>query len=84
VETELEQYDCETCAIKAALAGLDDDNRRAWVTWQQVAHRIVVDLQAGGTVLGWALADLDPPAALACVERLSIIYDTLQPPKSTD
>jgi hypothetical protein len=48
--------------------------------WLQVAHRIVVDLQAGGYVLSLALADLTPAEALACVDRLSIIYDILQPP----
>lgn len=52
--------------------------------WQQVAHRIVVDLQAGGYVLSLALAELDPAEALQCVERLSIIYDTIQPPKTKD
>lgn len=82
MEHELEQYDCETCAIKRALSGLDAENRQAWRVWQQVAHRVVVDLQAGGYVLGLALADLAPADALQCVERLSIIYDTLQPAKT--
>ncbi len=82
MECELEQYDCDGCAIQAALLGLDDDNRQAWGVWNQVAHRVVVDLQAGGFVLSLALADLDTSDALACVERLSIIYDTLQPPKT--
>ncbi len=59
---------------------LDDANRFAWEVWLQVAHRIVVDLQAGGYVLSLALADLTPAEALACVDRLSIIYDILQPP----
>jgi hypothetical protein len=63
---------------------LDDDNRRAWTVFQQVAHRFVVDLHAGGTVLALALADLPASDALACVERLSIIYDTLSPPPRKD
>ena len=50
--------------------------------WQSIAHRVVVDLQAGGYVLSLALADLPAADALSCVERLSIIYDTLQPPKT--
>jgi len=52
--------------------------------YHQVASRFVVDLQAGGTVLALALADLPASDALACVERLSIIHDTLSPPPQTD
>lgn len=80
IENELEQYDCETCEIRARVTALDADNARAWGVWQRVAHRVVVDLQAGGYVLSLALADLPPDDALACVERLSVIYDVLSPP----
>jgi hypothetical protein len=72
-------YACGDCAIKAALTGLDTDNSFAWTVWQRVAHRVVVELQAGGYVLSLALADLSARDALACVQRLAIIYDILSP-----
>jgi len=75
-------YDCETCAIRAAVAGLDAENRFAWTTWRRMAQRLVVDLQLGGYVLDLALHDLDPDDALTCVERLAIIYDVLSPPRT--
>lgn len=66
--------------LRQAIEGLDEDNARAWKLWQRIAHRLVVDLHAGGQVLAWALADLSADEALVMVERLSILYDTLQPP----
>lgn len=76
-------YACDTCVLRQALDALDADNRRAWTLWQRIAHRLVVDLHAGGQVLAWALADDRPDDALLMVERLAIIYDTLQPAQGT-
>lgn len=75
-------YDCEACAIRQQLADLDAANRTAWQAWQRIAHRLVVDLHAGGFVLGLALQEMDPDDALTCVERLAVIYDVLNPPRT--
>ena len=79
VAQDPEVYDCDGCVLRQALEGLDEDNRRAWQLWQRLARRLIVDLHAGSQVLRWALAEDTPEQALVMMDRLSILYETLQP-----
>lgn len=83
VEEEAEQYDCDSCPVEAAMAQLDDDNREAWGLYRACCNRFVVDLQAGAVLLNRLTEEQDSETFAATCERLRILYDTLQPRKST-
>lgn len=83
VEQEAEQYDCDTCPIQAQMAQLDDENREAWALYRACCNRFVVDLQAGAVLLDRLTAEQDADAFAATCERLRVLYDVLQPRKTT-
>lgn len=81
VEQEAEQFDCAACPVRERMTGLDAENREAWSAYQTCANRFVVDYQAGPVLLDRLTRDWDADDFVALMERLRIIYDTLQPPK---
>lgn len=57
-------------------------NRSAWDLWRVVCGRTVTDLKLGSTVIDRATAHKAPGAALDLIERISLIRDVLDPPKT--
>lgn len=81
IESDLEQFDCETCGLRAQLVALDEENQEAWQMYRRLARRILGDLDARAVALdrltrGWPAARFE-----AMVDRLNVIHDVLQPPK---
>ncbi len=80
LETDGEQYDCETCPVADHLQGLWPENAEAWRIYRLLASRFLVDLHAGGAALTKLTADLDEEPFEDLMQRLAIIYDVLCPP----
>lgn len=81
VTQEAEQFDCGTCEVAQRMTGLDAENRAAWALYRACCNRFAVDLQAGAVVLDRLTTDMDADEFADTMERLRVIYDTLQPPK---
>jgi hypothetical protein len=75
-------FECDTCPVAAALAGLDPANREAWAIFQKVVTRLTADLQVGGVVLERLTREYDGGEFDALWRRLGILYDILCPPPS--
>jgi hypothetical protein len=73
-------FDCETCQVATALAGLDAANRDAWTLYRKVITRLSADLHAGGAVLERLTRDLSPSEFDDTWQRLVMLYTTLCPP----
>ncbi len=65
------------------LTDLDDDNRASWLLYRQLCNRFVNDLQAGSVLLDRLTEDDDAEVFAEKCDRLQVIYDVLQPPKTT-
>ncbi len=57
------------------------ENLAAWKLFHQIACRFSVDFQATPPVLSAVLRDQDAEESLDLLQRLSVIYDTVYPPK---
>ena len=81
IDSDLDAFDCETCALRQRLTELDEDNQEAWGMYRRLSRRILGDLDARALTLdrltrGWPATRFD-----ALVDRLNVIHDVLQPPK---
>lgn len=83
VLTDPQEFDCSQCVTMAMLAGLDADNQAAWMLYRKLCNRFVNDLQAGSVLLARLTQDLDSDEFGSQCDRLCVIYDVLQPPKTT-
>lgn len=75
-----EQFECDECPVAQALADLDPFNARVWSIYKQVVTRLSADLHAGGVVLQAVTRDLDPDDFAEIWRRLTLLYNTLNPP----
>ncbi len=82
VRTDPQEFDCRTCVVMERIGELDEENRSGWGLYRRLCNRLVNDLRAGSVVLDRLTADLDTEQFADQCERLRVIYDTLQPPKS--
>lgn len=73
-------FDCDTCDVADALAGLDGQNREAWRLYRQVVTRLGGDLHAGGLVLDRLTRDMDPDDFADLWQRLTVLYNAINPP----
>lgn len=77
-------FDCEACEFRQQVDGLDADNTDAWRAYLKlVSHRWVMDMQAGPWWVAQVVARDDEDERDALMTRVSVIYDTLHPPKVT-
>ena len=83
VDTDPDQFDCETCLVRRAVDGLNDEDAEAWETFQRVYTRFTVDWQLVPDRLRLETAGWAPDDVLDLHERLAIIYHELYPPKES-
>lgn len=77
-------FNCETCEFKQMVDGLDADNAEAWRCYAKLtAHRWIWDMDAGPWWLGQVFAGCDDDERDELMGRVSVIYDTLHPPKAS-
>lgn len=82
VASEPEAFDCDTCEHRRQWDGLDDDNVAAWRFYVSLlAHRWIRDIDAGHWWLARLCRGMDDDEVAELFERVSVIYDVLQPPK---
>lgn len=91
IEADPEAYRCfradrpddPPCAVADALDQLyaDDANRQAWQLFRQVATRFLSDAHAIPLALERLTADMDAETFADVVERLTVIYNVVCPPK---
>lgn len=81
VETDVDQFDCQTCRVAESLESLDAENLVAWRLYHRIATRVVIDAGLGPAVFAASTRDLEPDAVDALVQRVGLIHDILQPPK---
>lgn len=79
IETDAEQYDCESCVVAQALTRLWPENARAWHLSRTLLTRFSHELQIAPLVLDRLTRDDDPEAFTDLVDRLAIIYAELVP-----
>jgi hypothetical protein len=84
LETDPEAYDCgDDCPVAAALDALWPENADAWRVFHQVVSRFTVEFHLGGEALRRLTGELEADAFEALLERLSLIYDLLYPPRQS-
>ena len=76
-----EKFECAVCEVRHRSAGLFDENHEAWALWARMGNRTVVDLHLGGWVLEQVTADMSPKDKLDLLQRLTLIRETLDPPR---
>jgi hypothetical protein len=82
VASEPEVFDCETCEFRCQVDGLAVENAEAWRTYGRLmAHRWVWDADCGPWWIGEVFRGIDPDERDDLMDRISVIYDTLHPPK---
>lgn len=72
-------FDCDSCAVRQAVEGLDADNREAWDLMQRLASRFLVETHALPQVLMRLTANHDGEEFGDLIARLGIIYDVQCP-----
>jgi hypothetical protein len=82
IETDPEQFDCQTCPLAEHLGRLDEENVIAWTTFHRVCSRFAVETHAAPAIYAQALAATDNPDGLTA--RVSLIYDAYYPTKRSD
>lgn len=80
--TDPEAFDCDGCAVREALDGLNAENAEAWEMFHRLASRFLVDAQLISTAFQQLMVGRDAADVLDVLERLEVIYDIVQPPKT--
>jgi len=83
VETDSEQFNCETCEVARRIEGLDTENRRAWGLFHQVCSRFAMETRSSGTVLAQLTREEDEDDMRQLTTRLAILYDGYYPRKKS-
>lgn len=83
MSSEPDQFDCDSCEVATHLDTLDDDNREAWALYRACCNRFLADTQTIPVLLAKRTEDLDSEAFEELAERLRVIYDIVQPRKTT-
>lgn len=81
IDSEPEQFNCDTCPRRLAAEGLDDENRAAWALWKALNNRFLGETQCVGPVFMRLTADQRPDELLDTCERLRVLFDTFSPRK---
>lgn len=84
IETDAQEFDCQSCAAADALDGLWPENRHAWTLYRRIVSRFTYDTHSIGALIVRAMDGLEPEDAFDLVERLSVIYQELVPPPKTE
>lgn len=75
--------DCDTCAVRTQLDGLDTANQEAWAKYRQlIGHRLVWDTSAGNWWMGHVFRDVDPDDLDDLMARIRVLYDVFAPLKT--
>jgi hypothetical protein len=79
-----QEYDCQTCVVWERVEGLDPENREAWQLFGSIVSRLTLEIPGVvGPMFAKVIRDLNSEDAIELVQRLSVIYDTVIPPKPT-
>lgn len=81
VESDPEQFDCDTCELRARGDALDDSNAEAWAVFHRCYTRFTFDWHLVAERVRLETAGWSPDATLDLLDRLSVIYAELYPPK---
>lgn len=74
-----EDFDCATCEVRSASDALWPENVSAWQLFQQISTRFVVDARLVGEAFRVLTNDWPTDAKADAFERLSVIYDVMNP-----
>ncbi len=82
--TEEAAFNCETCALAEKQATLDADNREAWDVYSRLCRRFSYDFHASTLLLERLTEHWPGSDVIDLLDRLSLMYDVLNPPRKTD
>jgi hypothetical protein len=82
LDTDPDEFDCDTCVVRDRQADLWPENADAWRLYHQLVTRFLVDGQLLPVALTRLTADMTLEAFTDALDRLAVIYDVLQPPKA--
>lgn len=79
IETDAQEFNCETCEVKTRRAALDPENTRAVDVFGQCVTRFCRETQTSALVLGCLTANDSPEQVVDLVARLEVLYDVFVP-----
>jgi len=79
LETDAQEFNCDTCVVRQRFDGLDPENAEAWGAFQTCATRFCVESRSTGAVLTRIGESLETEAFADLVARISLIYDGVVP-----
>lgn len=79
VQSDIEQYDCQTCAVADAIDDLWPENRAAWSLSRSLLTRFAADCHLVPVILDRLTREQDAEAFEDTVTRLGMIYDEVCP-----
>lgn len=82
LDTDPEQFDCESCPLGEKLWTLDADNAEAWRLFGQVYTRLNVEWRLIPNMFERLVAGMDDADVMTLVDRLAIIFDIVNPPRT--
>lgn len=82
LDSERDQFDCETCEMAAALRSLDGENAEAWRIFWRLYTRLTVQWGLIPHMFERAVAGRDDEDVLTLVDRLAVIHAALAPPQA--
>ncbi len=84
LESDGQQFDCTTCTAPERLEELDPANREAWQVFGQVVSRLCVDVPGlVSPILARVVSDKSGDDATDLLQRMTLIYDAVSPPKTS-
>lgn len=81
LEGDPDQFDCQQCPLMDAYDDLRPENKEAWALYKQLCTRFTHEFHIAPVLMQKAVAELDFDEAATLAQRLTVIYDTLYPPK---
>lgn len=84
LQAEPDLYDCDTCAVRDAMEGLEPCNAEAWHFFQKVATRFAVDAGLIPELFRRFTADLKTEDFDDLNTRVNLIYDIVMPKPTTN
>lgn len=79
VETDAQEFQCDTCEVKARREALDPENVRAVDVFGRCVTRFCRETQTSALVLKCLTAQDSPEQVVDLVARLDVLYDVFVP-----
>lgn len=80
IDSEPDDFDCDTCHLQIEFARLDTENARAWDLYGRLCSRFAVDAGIVPDLLRNLVDGWSPSDVVDALERCAVVHDVLNPP----